>query len=143
MHVAQGNVATVTGGAIYILGTKSYRVLDSIVYGNAVVPATWTSTASYALIISTAQSGASEQVSAMWSIDDGPVFGLPMEDCGVAWQASVEGIDRGLAPSWPGDAPCANDTVYQPGELYTHKLKLVEGECLPSEFLDPGSLFRV
>ena len=121
-------MATLTGGAIYILGTTSYRVLDSIFQSNAVVPATWASTASYALIISTAGSGASEITSAMWSIDDAPVFGLSTADCGTAQQASAEGINRGLVPSWPGDVPCTNDTVYQPFELYTHKLSLAEGD---------------
>ena len=121
-------MATLTGGAIYILGATSYRVLDSIFYSNAVVPATWASTASYALIISTAGSGASEITSAMWSVDDGHVFGLSTVDCGTAQQASAEGVGRGLAPSWPGDASCASDTVYQPYKLYTHELRLAEGD---------------
>ena len=41
------------GGAIYILSPTSYRVLESTFYGNAVVPATWASTISYALTLST------------------------------------------------------------------------------------------
>jgi hypothetical protein len=117
----------VAGGAIYILSPTSYRVLESTFYGNAVVPATWASTISYALTLSTAGSGAGEQHSPMWSIDDGPVFGLSTVDCGAGRQASAQGIGRGLAPSWPGDAPCANDTIYQSFELYTHSLKLAEG----------------
>jgi hypothetical protein len=133
-------VATVAGGAIYILGATAYHVLDSVFYGNAVAPATWVSSASYALIISTAQSGASEQMSAMWSIDDGPVFGLSTADCGTAQQASAEGIGRGLAPSWPDDAPCANDTVYQPFKLYTHELILAEGNYPSHRMLRPSIL---
>jgi hypothetical protein len=118
----------VTGGAIYILGPTHYRVLDSVFYGNSVASATWVSTTSYALILSTAMSGPSEENSAMWSIDDGPIFGLLTADCDVARQASARGISRGLAPSWPGDVPCANDTVYHSFELYTHSLKLTEGD---------------
>jgi hypothetical protein len=118
----------VSGGAIYIFGALKYHVLDSAFLTNAVAPATWAQTASYALILSTAQAGAEEQRSAMWSIDDGPVFGLSTEECGVARQASAQGIDRGLAPSWPGSAPCANDTVYHSLEVYTHSLKLAEGD---------------
>jgi hypothetical protein len=124
-------VATVSGGAIYILGTTFDRVLDSTFYGNAVAPASWVSTASYAFIISTAESGASEARSPMWSVNDGPVFGLSTADCDMARQASVQGIGRGLAPSWPGDSPCANDTVYQSFDLYTHSLKLAEGDPEP------------
>ena len=124
-------MATVTGGAIYILGTQSYRVLDSTFYGNAIAPATGASTASYALIISTAQSGASEARSPMWSIDDGPVFGLSTADCDMARQASAQGIGRGLVPSWPSGTSCANDTVYQSFDLYTHSLKLAEGDSKP------------
>jgi hypothetical protein len=66
-------------------------------------------------------------VSPMWSIDDGPVFGLSTVDCGIAQEASMQGVGRGLAPSWPGDAPCANDTVYQSFELYSATVKLAEG----------------
>jgi len=121
-------VATLTGGAIAILGRTRNRVLDSSFYDNAVAPATWARTASFALILSTAQSGAEEERSAMWSIDDGPVFGLPIVDCDVARQASVRGVGRGLAPSWPGIASCANDTVYNSRELYTHSLNLAEGD---------------
>jgi hypothetical protein len=117
-----------TGGAIYILGTTRHSVLDSTFYDNAVVPASWASTASYALLLSTAQSGVGERGSAMWSIDDGPVFGLSTADCDVARQASAQGIARGLAPSWPSGAPCANDTVYQTFQLYTHALQLAEGD---------------
>ena len=120
-------MATVAGGAIYILGSTSYRVLDSTFYGNAVVPATWASTASYGLLLTTAAAGAGKAISAMWSMDDGPVFGLSAVDCNAARQASAQGIARGLVPSWPGGAPCANDTVYQSFELYTHGLTLSEG----------------
>jgi hypothetical protein len=118
----------VTGGAIYILGASRYHVLDSVFSGNAVAPATWARTASYGLMLSTAQAGASDKVSPMWSIDDGPVFGLSATDCGLAQLASAQGVGRGLTPSWPGDAPCANDTVYRSFELYTHSMKLVEGD---------------
>jgi hypothetical protein len=121
-------VATVTGGAIHIFGATHYQVLDSTFYGNTVAPATWMSTTPYALILTTAAAGASEQTSPMWSIDDGPVFGLSTADCNVARQASAQGIDRGLAPSWPGTAPCTNDTVYQSFELYTHSLVLSQGD---------------
>jgi hypothetical protein len=120
-------VATVSGGAIFILGASQYQVLDSFFHGNAVAPATWARTTSYGLMITTAGSGASEDSSQMWSIDHGPVFGLPTADCDAARQASAQGIGRGLAPSWPGDAPCSNDTVYQSSELYAHGLKLGEG----------------
>ena len=121
-------MATVAGGAIYILGSTSYRVLDSTFYGNAVVPATWASTASYGLQLTTAGAGAGKSISAMWSMDDGPVFGLSAVDCNVARQASAQGTARGLVPSWPGGAPCANDTVYQSYKLYTHGLELAEGD---------------
>ena len=121
-------MATVTGGAISILGRSRNRVLDSIFYDNAVAPATWARTASFALILSTAQSGAEEQRSLMWSIDDGPVFGLPMVDCDVARQASARDVGLGFAPSWPGIASCANGTVYNSRELYTHSLNLAEGD---------------
>ena len=116
-----------TGGAIYILGVTGYRVLDSVFYDNAVVPATWARTASYGLMLTTAQTGASAGSSPMWSIDDGSVFGLSLAECSTAQEASAQGIGRGLAPSWPGEAKCANDTVYQSFELYTHGLKLAEG----------------
>jgi hypothetical protein len=121
-------VATVTGGAIYILGTTRYRVLDSAFYDTAVVPATWARTASYALILSNAQTGVGEENSAMWSIDEGPVFGLSTADCSMARRASAQGIGRGLAPSWPDGAPCGNDTVYESYALYTHALTLREGD---------------
>jgi hypothetical protein len=120
-------VATVAGGAIYVLGVTRYRVLDSTFYDNAVIPATWWSTASYAIILSTAQSGATEQTSPMWSIDSGPVFGVSTADCDAARRASAQGVGRGLDPSWPTDAQCANETIYQSAELYTHELKLAEG----------------
>lgn len=121
-------MATVAGGAIYILGSTSYRVLDSTFYGNGVVPATWASTASYGLLLTTGGTGAGKALSAMWSMDDGPVFGLSAVDCNAARQASAQGIARGLVPSWPGGAPCANDTVYQSFQLYTHSLHLAEGD---------------
>ena len=122
-------MATVSGGAIYIAGvTTTYRVFDSIFLGNAVVPASWASTASYALRIFTGAMGAGSPRGLMWSVDDGPVFGLSPIDCDTAQDSSTRGVKRGLAPSWPGAAPCANGSAYEPLNLYTRTLKLEEGD---------------
>jgi hypothetical protein len=65
----------------------------------------------------------------MWSVDDGPVFGLSAADCIKAQNSSTRGIERGLTPSWPGAAPCASDgSSYEPLNLYTRTLKLEEGD---------------
>jgi hypothetical protein len=64
----------------------------------------------------------------MWSVDDGPVFGLSQADCATARLASARGIERGLAPSWPSAAPCANNSIYEVLSLQTHVLKLTEGD---------------
>ena len=125
----QGNVATVSGGAIYIVGATTYRVLDNIFLGNTIVPASWASTASYALHVFTGAMGAGSKRGLMWSVDDGPVFGLSAADCKTAQNSSARGVERGLAPSWPGAAPCASDgSSYEPLNLYTRTLKLEEGD---------------
>jgi hypothetical protein len=125
----QGNVATVGGGAIYIVGVTTYSVFDSIFLCNAAVPASWATTASYALRIFTGAMGARSPRGLMWSVDDGPVFGLSAADCKTAQNSSARGVERGLTPSWPGAAPCASDSSsYEPLNLYTHTLKLEEGD---------------
>jgi hypothetical protein len=120
-------VATVSGGAIYILSMTTYRVLDNLFLGNAVVPAPWVRTASYALHIFTGTMGVGSTRGLMWSVDDGPIFGLSPADCDAAQNSSARGVERGLAPSWPGDAPCADDSIYEPLNLYTRTLKLTQG----------------
>ena len=127
-----------SGGAIYIVGTGEYHVIHSMFFENTVVPAPWATTAAFALRIFTGAQGTLSNTGAMWSMDDGPVFGLPATaspdvwiaensyakksiDCGSVRQASL------LRSSWPGDAPCANNTAYQPSEMYTHSLELIEG----------------
>ena len=124
----QGNVATVSGGAIYIAGRTTYHVLDSIFLVNTVVPASWARTASYALRMFTGAMGAGSPRGLMWSVDDGPVFGLSAAECNTAQNSSARGVERGLAPSWPGTASCADDSFYEPLNLYTHTLKLEEGD---------------
>jgi hypothetical protein len=122
-------VATVSGGAIYIVGVTTYRVLDTIFLGNAVVPVSWSKTVSYALHIFTGAMGTGSGYGGlMWSVDNGPVFGLSAADCSTAQNSSVRGIERGLAPSWPSAAPCATDSSYEPLNLYTRTLKLEEGD---------------
>jgi hypothetical protein len=111
-------------------GTTNLRVLDSHFYDNTVVPAAWAkaATKSYSLRISTTSlTGAGMEVSPMWSIDDGPVHGVSADECEAACQASASGIDRGLAPSWPAGALCA-DVIYEPSKLYAHILELAEGD---------------
>jgi hypothetical protein len=120
-------VATLIGGAIYIFGANIYHLLDSAFHDNAVMPAAWASTASYALHIFTGDTGTGMPFSAMWAVEDGPVFGLGIADCAVAREASARGIQRGLAPSWPGSIPCANGSVYYPQQLYAHTLELATG----------------
>jgi predicted outer membrane repeat protein len=126
----QDNVATVSGGAIYIVGATTYSVMDSIFLGNAVVPASRARTASYALRIFTGAMGAGSPRGLMWSVDDGPVFGLSTADCSMAQNSSARGVERGLAPSWPGAASCAahDGSFYKPLNLYTRTLKLAEGD---------------
>eukprot|EP01045_Picozoa_sp_COSAG04_P006006 COSAG04_NODE_288_length_17855_cov_32.496621_5_plen_996_part_00 len=58
-------------------------------------------------------------------VDEGQVHGVPYADCEAAWQASANGVARGLAPSWPS-APasesCANVSY---GNYETHSDTIV------------------
>ena len=62
-----------------------------------------------------------------WSIDDGDVYGISPAQCAYARAASAREVERGLSPSWPGTADCANDTVYTTSRLYAHVVPLTQG----------------
>jgi hypothetical protein len=93
--VFAGNVATLSGGAIYIRGVNTYVIDSSTFLGNAVRPAPWSSTASYTVNVFT---GSNTAAAPMWSIDDGEVVGLSAAQCVGARTASTDGVQRGLAP---------------------------------------------
>jgi hypothetical protein len=137
------NVAVVSGGAISLKSPIGrYVVRDSIFLTNAVVPAPGT-LAAYVLRLSTSASGVGTPTSPLWSLDDGPVFGLSFEECERTRRISEAGVHKEvhpyweygtenlgppaspLAPTWPNTG-CANVT-YHPQKLYAHTIDLNQG----------------
>ena len=63
----------------------------------------------------------------IWRVDDGPVYGIPWEQCQLARAKSLTAVSRGApATMWPEDAPCANVT-YDTLSRYSHVISLSEG----------------
>eukprot|EP01051_Picozoa_sp_SAG22_P005755 SAG22_NODE_353_length_11812_cov_58.910783_4_plen_1161_part_00 len=58
--------------------------------------------------------------------DDGPIHGADFESCEAAREKSALEVQRGLQPSWPQDASCANET-YTAHKLYSITLQLSMG----------------
>ena len=62
----------------------------------------------------------------IWRIDDGPVHGMPWDQCLSALEYSQDAITKGLLPSWP-DLQCANVSYTGPDASYAHVLDLAQG----------------
>ena len=62
----------------------------------------------------------------IWRIDDGPVYGIPYEQCQLASQFSQDAVSKGLPPSWP-DLQCANVSYTGPDVSYAHVLDVAQG----------------
>ena len=62
----------------------------------------------------------------IWRLDDGPVYGIPYEQCQLAADLSEVAVSKGLPPSWP-DLQCANVSYTGPGSTYNHVLSLAAG----------------
>ena len=65
-------------------------------------------------------------VALQWAIDDGDVYGISHAQCAYARAASAREVERGLSPSWPGTASCANES-YTISELFAHAVSLTQG----------------
>ena len=62
----------------------------------------------------------------IWRIDDGPVHGIPYEQCQLASQLSQDAVSKDLPPSWP-DLTCANVSYTGPDSTFSHVVSLAEG----------------
>ena len=62
----------------------------------------------------------------IWRIDDGPVYGIPYEQCQAAAAQSLDAVSKGLPPSWP-DLTCANVSYTGPDSTFSHVVSLAEG----------------
>jgi predicted outer membrane repeat protein len=123
------NVATVSGGAILVLGIATVRIFDSVMQENGVVPAPWSDHAYFTVQVYTGSTGSGARASPLWSVDGGAVRGASQANCTNARNASTLGLQRGLSPSWPGNAPCVdtNDTIYSSQMLYSEVVELQKG----------------
>ena len=124
------NVAYVGGGAIYVMGLEvsTFLVDDSVFDANAVQTPPDAGGVEVTVRVNTggSQPGASEYVVPIWRVDDGPVYGIPWEECQSAAEYSQDAVDKGLPPSWP-DLQCANVSYTGPDASYAHVLDLVQG----------------
>ena len=62
----------------------------------------------------------------IWRIDDGPVYGIPWQQCEDAATHSLDALSKGLPPSWP-DLTCANVSYTGPFSTFSHVISLAEG----------------
>ena len=62
----------------------------------------------------------------IWRIDDGPVHGIPYEQCQAAAAQSLDAVSKDLPPSWP-DLTCANVSYTGPDSTFSHVVSLAEG----------------
>ena len=62
----------------------------------------------------------------IWRIDDGPVHGIPYEQCQAAAAQSLDAVSKALPPSWP-DLTCANVSYTGPDSTFSHVVSLAEG----------------
>eukprot|EP01045_Picozoa_sp_COSAG04_P007883 COSAG04_NODE_422_length_14618_cov_11.903712_11_plen_1388_part_01 len=130
--VFRENVAYQSGGAIMVLGPALSALLveESVFDSNAVrKPSTAASSVDVTLRLNTGSFavGASGGYSVpIWRIDDGPVHGIPYEQCQLASQFSQDAVSKGLPPSWP-DLQCANVSYAGPDKTYSHVVSLMDG----------------
>jgi hypothetical protein len=130
LHVTRtifaNNIAISHGAAIHIRGTGTNVFEHCWFLDNFVVPQAGSSK-DYTLNFYT---GMSTYVATAWSIDEGDVYGLLVETCARGQRSSIDGIKRGLAPSWPGGeqpVQCDNRTSYERNRQYVHSIELTEG----------------
>ena len=62
----------------------------------------------------------------IWRIDDGPVYGIPWEQCQMASRRSNEAVTKGFTASWP-DLQCANVSYTGPDSSYSRVLSVTAG----------------
>ena len=126
------NVAYNAGGAISVLGpeTSALLVVESIFDANAVrVPM-----GGAGIDVTVRLNTGGFLIGAVlgyqvpiWRVDDGPVFGIPWEQCQGALQRSQEAVSQGFPASWP-DLQCANFSYTGPDDTFNHVLSLTEGQ---------------
>ena len=63
----------------------------------------------------------------IWRVDDGPVYGIPWEQCQLASQMSQQIVNKGLPPSFDPNLECANVSYTWPGKTFSHVLSLAHG----------------
>ena len=62
----------------------------------------------------------------IWRVDDGPVYGIPWEQCQSAAERSEEAVRKGFPASWP-NLQCANASYTGPDDTFNHVLSLTPG----------------
>ena len=126
----RGNIAHEEGGAIKILAMASstLRVEDSLFDSNAVRVQADGGGEQVTVRLNTGEwtNPAAEYMVPIWRIDDGPVYGIPVELCTSALQRSQEAVARGFPPSFP-DLTCANVSYTGPYASYSRVVRLAEG----------------
>jgi hypothetical protein len=133
-----GNIATKSAGAVIVRGaaggTKMF-VQNSVFLNNIVQASSRSVTKDFALVLQNSRYGRNNKdVEAyrkryiIWQIDDGPINGVDWATCEVARNHSVEGVKRGLKPSWPDRASaCGNTSVFDVNRLYLETVTLSMG----------------
>ena len=127
------NVAYNAGGAISVLGpeTSALMVVESIFDANAVRVPMDGAGIDVTVRLNTGGFIIPNPVDGyhvpIWRVDDGPVFGIPWEQCQGALERSQEAVSQGFPASWP-DLQCANVSYTGPGDTFNHVLSLTEGQ---------------
>jgi hypothetical protein len=133
-----GNMATESAGAVLVRGAaggSKMFVQNCVFHNNKVQASSRSNTHDFGLLLQNSRYARNNQDVAgyrkryvIWQIDDGPINGVDWATCEVARNHSVEGVKRGLKPSWPDRASaCGNTSFLDQDQLYVETVTLSMG----------------